>query len=179
MLIIAKNIQVNEGLSMRMRQQVPLIRVSDMRDAQQMMDIDALVWNDCTAPEPMNWTSREDFLRHCEPGSQLVAVVNDRLCGYVGFRCPTGISGNRHVLEINIAVHPDAQHQGIGKRLMHAMKERAVMDGVTKLRLRVLSTNPSAIAFYERCGFVQEGRLVKEFFVGGRFVDDILMAYYL
>ncbi|MHA0856290.1 N-acetyltransferase family protein [Paenibacillus sp. CMAA1364] len=162
-----------------MNQRTLAIRLSEMKDAQQLMNLDAMVWNDDSSPEPLNWTSREDFLRHCQPGSQFVAFINDKLCGYVGFRYPTSIRTNRHVWEINIAVDPYFQHEGVGTRLMDTLKKWAQMQEITKLSLRVLATNPVASSFYKKCGFVQEGRLAKEFHVGGQYVDDIFMAYFL
>lgn len=164
---------------MKINQRTLTIRLSEMKDAQQIMDLDAIVWDDHSAPEPLNWTSREDFLRHCQPGSQLVALIDEQICGYVGFRYPTMIRTNHHVYEINIAVHPQYQNEGIGTRLMETMKAWATEQGKEKLSLRVLSTNPTAIRFYERCGFVIEGRLVNEFLVNGRYIDDVLMGCFL
>jgi RimJ/RimL family protein N-acetyltransferase len=62
---------------------------------------------------------------------------------------------------------------------MDAMKQYALEQGITKLRLRVLSSNPGAIAFYTQCGFVTEGRLISEFYIAGKYVDDILMSYFI
>ncbi len=45
-----------------------------------------------------------------------------------------------------------------------------------KLRLRVLATDPRAEALYCSCGFVQEGRFVGEFLLGGVAVDDLVLA---
>lgn len=163
---------------MKINQRTLTIRLSEMRDAQQIMDLDAIVWDDHSSPEPLNWTSREDFLRHCQPGSQLIALIDEQLCGYVGFRYPTMIRTNQHVYEINIAVHPQYQHEGIGTRLMEMMKAWASEQCIKKLSLRVLSSNPIALKFYKRCGFVIEGRLVNEFHVNGGYVDDILMGYF-
>ncbi|MNP52873.1 Spermidine N(1)-acetyltransferase [compost metagenome] len=105
--------------------------------------------------------------------------MDHKLCGYVGFRYPTLIRSNHHVYEINIAVHPRYQHEGIGTRLMEKMMDWAAEQGIKKLSLRVLSSNDRALKFYEKCGFEREGRLIKEFYVGGRYVDDILMGYFL
>ena len=73
------------------------IRLSEMRDAQGLMDIDALVGNEWTAPERARGSSRGEYVRHCPRGSQLVAVVDNVLCGYIGFRPATGLSSNSHV----------------------------------------------------------------------------------
>ncbi|MGN7359214.1 GNAT family N-acetyltransferase [Paenibacillus sp. SAF-054] len=164
---------------MKLQQQTLTIRFSQMKDARALMDLDAMVWTDRTAPEPLEWPSREDFLQHCPPASQLVAEVGGVLCGYVGFRHPTNLAGNSHVYEIHIAVHPAHQREGIGTRLIEAAKARAAQEGKLKLRLRVLSTNTGAIAFYRKCGFVEEGRLMDEYWIDGMYVDEVWMSFFL
>lgn len=151
-------------------------RLSEMRDAAALMDIDKLTWDRNNTPaEALHWNSREHYLQCCPPGSQLVACLGEQICGYIGFKYPTSLPSNRHVLDLNIAIHPAYQRQGIGRLLMDAMLERASTLGVSKLSLRVLSSNPGAIAFYESCGFIKQGRLVEEFLIQGQYVDDILM----
>lgn len=164
---------------MSISQQTVTIRFSELKDAAPLMELDNLVWDKNTAPEPLQWDSRDQYLLHCPPGAQLVAVVGDEVCGYVGFRPPTGLESNLHVYELNIAIHPSYRRQGIGLRLIGALKDLARLEGKRKLRLRVLSCNPGAVAFYKSCGFREEGRLVQEFYVDGRYVDDILMSYFL
>lgn len=156
-----------------------MIRLSELKDAAQLMELDALVWDKYTSPEPLNWRSRQQYLQHCPPGSQLIAVQGERVCGYVGFHPATGMPVNRHVYEINIAVHPHDRRCGMATALMDAMKQYALEQGITKLRLRVLSSNPGAITFYTQCGFVTEGRLISEFYIAGKYVDDILMSYFI
>ncbi|MCM3786099.1 GNAT family N-acetyltransferase [Neobacillus mesonae] len=155
------------------------VRLSQLRDARQLMDLDALVWDEHNAPGPVQWESREQYLHTSPPGSQILAVMDKYVVGYVGFQTPTGLISNEHVLEIHIAVHPDYQKQGIGSRLIEAVKELASKQNIKKLRLRVLSHNKAAISFYEKCGFVEEGRLMSEFYIGGAYIDDILMRYLL
>lgn len=152
------------------------IRLSELRDVRELIMLDHLIWTEDTAPAALSWRSSEDFLLHAPPGSQLVAVIEDELCGYVGFGCPTGMKSNRHVYEIHIAVHPDRQRSGIGRDLMEAVKELAAERGIRKLRLRVLSSNLTAMSFYRKCGFLEEGRLREEFYLGGRYVDEIFMS---
>ncbi len=151
------------------------IRPSELKDACAIMEIDSKVWTEETTPSPIHWRSREQFLQSCPPGSQLVAGIGDQVCGYIGFSHPTGLKSNEHVYDINIAVYPGYQKRGIGKRLMEEIKRTARHNGVRKLSLRVLETNEKAIAFYGSCGFIVQGRLVEEFLLNGRYVDDILM----
>ncbi|GIO42100.1 MULTISPECIES: GNAT family N-acetyltransferase [Paenibacillus] len=151
------------------------VRLSQMKDASELMELDHLVWQRNNTPSVVQWNNREEFLRKCPPGSQLVAGMDDKICGYLGFDHPTPLESNKHVLEINIAVHPGCQRMGIGQKLMEAVKELAAARGVRKLSLRVLSSNPDAVAFYRKCGFQEQGRLVEEFYLDGQYVDDILM----
>ncbi|MNJ51237.1 N-acyltransferase YncA [compost metagenome] len=151
------------------------LRLSELRDADQLIELDALVWNNQTSPSPTKWTTRAQYLHQCPPGCQLVAGIGDELCGYLGFASPTAMSSHRHVYDIHVAVHPAYQRLGIGRLLMEAMKKLAAEQGVRKLSLRVLSTNPCAIAFYESCGFIPQGRLIEEYYIDGQYVDDILM----
>ncbi|CQR58720.1 GNAT family N-acetyltransferase [Paenibacillus riograndensis] len=152
------------------------IRPSEIRDVRELIVLDNMIWTEDTSPGPLMWRSREDYLMHAPPGSQLVALKDGELCGYVGFGCPSGMESNRHVCEVNIAVHPKFQRMGIGGQLIEAIKSHAAENRIRKLRLRVLSCNEPALAFYRKCGFVEEGRLREEFFLGGRYVDEVFMS---
>jgi len=62
------------------------------------------------------------------------------------------------VLEIkNIAVLPECQHKGYGKRLIHYIEQKYGKD----FRILRVGTgdSPLTIPFYERCGFVKIYRL--------------------
>jgi len=62
------------------------------------------------------------------------------------------------VLEIkNIAVLPECQHKGYGKRLIHYIEQKYGRD----FRILRVGTgdSPLTIPFYERCGFVKSYRL--------------------
>lgn len=153
-----------------------IIRFSEIKDVRELIHLDHLIWTEHTSPGPLMWRSQEDYLLNAPPGSQLVALKDDKLCGYVGFGCPSRMESNRHVCEVYIAVHPDYQRLGIGRQLIGAIKEHAAENAIRKLRLRVLSCNESALSFYRKCGFVEEGRLREEFYLGGRYVDEIFMC---
>lgn len=153
-----------------------IIRPSEIKDVRELIILDNMIWTEDTTPGPLSWRSREDYLLHAPPGSQLVALQDGELCGYVGFGCPSGMESNRHVCEVNIAVHPRFQRQGVGGRLMEAIKSHAAQYAIRKLRLRVLSSNGPALSFYRKCGFQEEGRLREEFYLGGRYVDEVFMS---
>ena len=60
--------------------------------------------------------------------------------------------------------------------LVEAAVEEARDRGARKLTLRVLGGNTRARQLYDGCGFIVEGILRAEFFLDGRYVDDVLMA---
>lgn len=152
-----------------------VIRPSRKEDFQQLVDLDNMIWDVSSAPVPIAWSSVEEYESRNPVGSQLVAEVDNVAAGYLGFRSPTPLPSNEHVSELNIAVHPGFQRMGIGRRLLEAAKERLIELGKKKLSLRVLATNESAIEFYKKCGFIEQGRLVKEFYLNGQYVDDVMM----
>ena len=76
-----------------------------------------------------------------------------------------------------LAVHPAHQGHGAGRQLIHASLDQARSRHARKLALRVLSTNTRARQLYESCGFRVEGVLREEFFLNGRYIDDIFMAH--
>lgn len=65
--------------------QLLTIRHSEMKDAPDLIALDELVWNERTAPASLSWKSRGEFLRNTPPGSQLVAIEQEVLCGYIDF----------------------------------------------------------------------------------------------
>lgn len=52
-----------------------------------------------------------------------------------------------------VAVVPSRRRQGIGRRLMAAIRENAVLARLQRLRLEVISQNTAAMALYENSGW--------------------------
>lgn len=105
-----------------------------------------------------------------------VALVVDEIIGalnFAGGRRPRV----RHVGEFGMSVAAAYWGQGVGGRLLDKLLEWAEQTGVvTKINLRVRSDNQRALALYERKGFVKEGTLTREMFVGGRYYDLLAMG---
>jgi RimJ/RimL family protein N-acetyltransferase len=151
------------------------IRLSKEEDFRQLMELDKNIWNSATTPGEIAWTSVEEFAKRNPAGSQLVALIDGKVGGYLGFHHPTPLATNKHVLELDIGVDHRLQGKGIGKQLLQKGKELAKTKGIHKLSLRVLSTNEGAIQFYKKNGFIEQGRLINEFYINGKYVDDLLM----
>ena len=56
-----------------------------------------------------------------------------------------------------ICVDAAARGQGVGTRLLNAVKSEAAKRDLGHVRLDVIDTNPKARALYERQGFVAQG----------------------
>ncbi|MGM0874984.1 MAG: N-acetyltransferase family protein [Bacillota bacterium] len=151
------------------------IRLSKELDFGQLIDLDHRIWSSTTTPSKIAWESIEEFAKRNPEGSQVVAIVDGKVAGYLGFHAPTPLETNQHVIELDIAVDVRFQGRGIGKQLLEKGKNEAIQKGIHKLSLRVLETNEGAIQFYKKCGFIEQGRLINEFYIEGKYVDDLLM----
>jgi RimJ/RimL family protein N-acetyltransferase len=64
--------------------------------------------------------------------------------------------------EIGMYVAREWRGRGVGTALMEAATAWALAQGLHKLTLSVFPHNAAAIALYRKCGFVEEGRRVKQ-----------------
>ena len=64
------------------------------------------------------------------------------------------------ILLDNIAVHPDHQRQGLGRRLMHFAEEEAVRRGYSAIDLYTHLKMVENIALYHRLGYVDTARRI-------------------
>jgi len=147
-----------------------VIRPAGAGDAVAIAALDAATWSFDVTPSP----------RSSVPSSidgMLVAEEGGEIVGYVAVGRATRLESNRHVADIRgLAVAPDHQGRGLGRALVQAALDAARERGARKVTLRVLAPNTAARALYESCGFVVEGVRRDEFFLDGRYVDDVLMA---
>lgn len=78
----------------------------------------------------------------------LGALIDDRIVGgLVAFEM-TPIHGTKEFYIYDIAVHPEFQKQGIGTRLMEALKQEARTRGVGTIFVEAESEDEGAVAFY-------------------------------
>jgi ribosomal-protein-alanine N-acetyltransferase len=82
-----------------------------------------------------------------------VLIADGRVAGYAGAWV---LIDEAHIT--NIAVHPDLRGQGLGRRLLDQLLDRAKERGAECATLEVRAGNTPAIQLYERLGFVTAGR---------------------
>jgi len=95
---------------------------------------------------------RENFLAAWKECETRVIESHGEIVGYV-----QTLQYTDHILLKNIGLAPSHQSKGIGFLLMEGLQAEAAALGLP-LRLSVFTTNPRAQRFYERAGFVKEGR---------------------
>jgi RimJ/RimL family protein N-acetyltransferase len=117
-----------------------------------------------------------DFLeQENRKGRMLGAYVDGRLMGNLDIVRQQPARRN-HVATLSMGLLKDLQRQGVGRALVAEGIAWAKRKGnIDKVSLYVRSHNTPAIALYQKLGFIEEGRRVKEWRVGGEYVDEILM----
>ncbi len=147
-------------------------------DEHALAALDRATWTTLTSPAPPPPEPDHRFFNEkIDVRDVLVAEVDGQVAGYVRLGRVFPIAPSDHVLTITgIAVDPAFQRRGVGRMLLEAAVAEARVRGVRRVTLRVLAHNEAAVRLYEQGGFVVEGVLRGEFFLDGRYVDDLLMA---
>ncbi len=156
------------------------VRPARPEDEQALRRIDEATWTADVSPSEPPPAGTPFFTERRRPEDTLVAEVDGEVAGYAVVGHELTLGSHAHVLGIlGLAVDPAHQGRGAGRRLVEASVHRARDRGARKLALRVLGPNARARRLYEACGFAVEGVLRDEFFLNGRYADDVLMACFL
>ena len=89
-----------------------------------------------------------DDMLNINPESCFVAVNKDQIIGSV-----FGTNNGRRSFIYHLAVHPDWQRKGIGKKLLQKAEYFLKKIGVSRVRLMVDLDNLHVVPFYEKCGY--------------------------
>jgi ribosomal protein S18 acetylase RimI-like enzyme len=122
------------------------------------------LWRACDLVRPWNDPAR-DIERKVAVADDLflVGVVGDTVVASV----MAGYEGHRGWVKY-LAVEPGRQGVGLGRALMDEVEARLIERGCPKINLQVRTSNPEAIAFYERLGFAVDDAVS----LGKRLVTD-------
>jgi len=118
-----------------------------------------------TAPRP--WSA--DEFSALQAGAHVFACTREG-----GFALGRAIAGEAELL--TIAVSPESQGRGIGRKLLECFEDAARRRGATRAFLEVSEANHPAIALYRACGYGEAGRRTGYYRdKDGRRADAILM----
>lgn len=122
--------------------------------------------------------SRVDFLQRLDPlGCRLVALAGDEVVGMAGLQVMQPGLRRSHVRSLYIALDPQWQGRGLGRRMLARLLDWADNWGaVLRIELWVHVDNDGAIALYRSVGFLEEGRHKAYALKNGRYIDSLSMA---
>ncbi len=123
------------------------------------------LWRRCGLVRPWNDPAR-DIARKRAEQPELFGVLRDDDAGVVG-TVMAGYDGHRGWINY-LAVDPDRQRQGLGRRLMAWAEERLAARGCPKINLQVRQGNEAVLGFYAALGYADD-RVVS---LGKRLVHD-------
>lgn len=137
------------------------VREAKRADIATLVDLYAAAGLDTRGPHDetemrMNW----DRMRTAAPGVRTFIYSLDGMPvgTYTLFILPLlAHNGAPEAIVEDVAVHPEAQGQGIGRRMMEHARTLAREAGCYKLALSSNQKRVEAHAFYERLGFERHG----------------------
>ena len=122
------------------------------------------LWQLCGLTRPWNDPSKDIDRKLTDPiGRLIVAKLGSAVIGSVMY----GYDGHRGSINY-LAVHPDHQGTGLGRRLMQDAEAALLALGCPKINLLVRPDNSNAAQFYEKLGYRQDDVVM----LGKRLIPD-------
>jgi RimJ/RimL family protein N-acetyltransferase len=120
---------------------------------------------------------REFIRARIEPerSTLILAVENGEVVGVIDL-IGRAMAEEAHCGEFGISVAREQRGKGVGTALIEAILLWAPEHGIDRVEVQAWSSNPRALALYERLGFVREGARVGAMRRDGETADVILLA---
>lgn len=83
---------------------------------------------------------------------------------------------SKHAGELAIFIAKDYRGMGLGKFLINLLFDLAKDMKLKMIESRAFANNEVAINMYKKFGFVEVGRMPKEIFFNGEYIDNIIMV---
>ncbi len=164
------------------------LRQAEVRDAEQLLafveQIAGESENITFGPGEFHMSIDEErvFLQQNAEASgslYLIAEVDNEIVGTLTFNVGKRLR-LQHAGEFGISVVRAYWNSGIGSHMLAYLLSWARQKGtIRKINLRVRVDNLPAIHLYEKYGFIQEGRITREFYLHGAFIDSYVMGLQL
>ncbi|MEL4358885.1 MULTISPECIES: GNAT family N-acetyltransferase [unclassified Luteococcus] len=127
--------------------------------------------------EPVTVEERRDWLHHRWNLNQPVLVAEDdgRVVGYACYGRFRDKAGYDRTVEHSVYVADGARALGVGRMLMLALIDRARGDGVHVMVGVLDADNEASVAFHQKLGFEEVGRLRQVGRKFDRWLDALFM----
>lgn len=139
------------------------------------------------SPELFQWFRQHTLISDSQQEKWIESLSNDKsqqlysiwvaesgaLIGVVGL---TSIDYIHRKAELSIYVIPEAQHKGYAKDACKAILDIGFNSfNLHRIWLEVFQDSP-AIKFYEKMGFIHEGKLKQSYFKNGKYINSFIMG---
>ncbi len=114
----------------------------------------------------------ELYNKHIHDNAERRFVVEDDKGALIGLVELIEIDYIHRSGEFQIIITPEHQGKGYAKTLINkALDYSFTILNLHKVYLHVAIENEKAVHLYKKCGFIEEGHLVEEFFINGQYRD--------
>ena len=125
-----------------------IIRSFQVSDEPDVIDL----WHRCNLVVPQNDPKKDIAMKlQVQPELFFVGVISNSIVSTV----MSGYDGHRGWIYY-LAVDPDFQQNGIGRRMVEKAEMKLRKLGCTKINLQVRNSNKPVIAFYKHIGFLDD-----------------------
>ena len=121
--------------------------------AMEEKDLSAVALVDTAAFAPI-WQNPLSMLKQAYPQA-VAASVAESAEGIIGYQFSTSSPFGAHLARL--AVHPDAQRQGIASALISDLTQKLLEKNISQLSVNTQSNNTRSLALYRKCGFTETG----------------------
>ena len=136
-----------------------------------------VVWGTQQLPYSPVERQRQRLSQPQDGSYTLVACVDGEVVGHLKLWTFPDSPRRKHVGSIGMSVHDEWQGKGVGTALMKAAVDFADRWlNLSRLALSVFVDNEAGIRLYQKFGFEIEGRMRRDVYRDGRYVDIYLMG---
>jgi L-amino acid N-acyltransferase len=112
-------------------------------------------------------------------GHEIFVAEDDGIAGYATYAQFRGSVGYARTMEHSVALAAKGQGRGHGRALMAAVESHAAQAGAHVMIAAITADNLSSIAFHQRLGYQETGRLPQVGYKFGIYHDLVLMQKFL
>lgn len=155
------------------------IRKIEPRDFVKVAQLENENWTLASTPHVMDSSAEKIIGKIMTGTTYFLAVENDEILGILDYGPRHKSEFRRHTVTFGIMTAQEARGKGVATTLINFFIDFAKKEGFKKITIQVMGSNPAALKLYNKLGFVEEGRLKKEFFIDGEYIDDYILTFYL